>query len=82
MISKRIGHWSWALSANERKTAAAVALRRAEQTELSTQLLRDHEAMVQKQRKLDDFEDRLERQGVTLLGQSRSRFRRPLTARI
>jgi hypothetical protein len=81
MISKRIGHWSWALSADERKTAATVAIRRAEQTRLTMNLRRKHEAMLLKQRKLDDFEERLEREGVTLIGRSRPRFRRSLTAR-
>jgi hypothetical protein len=37
--------------------------------------------MLLKQRKLDDFAERLEREGVTLIGQSGPRFRRSLTAR-
>jgi hypothetical protein len=36
--------------------------------------------MLLKQRKLNDLEERLERDCVTLIGQSRSRFRRPRTA--
>jgi hypothetical protein len=80
LISKRIGHWSWTLSADERKTAAAVAIRQGEQTRLSAKLQRKHEAMRFKQRKLNDFEKRLEREGVTSIGQSRSRFRRSRTA--
>ncbi len=81
MISKRIGHWSWALSADERKTAATLAIRRAEQTRLTMKLQRKHEAMLLKQRKLDDFEERLERERVTLIGRSRPRFRRSQTDR-
>lgn len=81
MINKRIGHWSWALSADERKTAASVTIREAEQAGLTMKLRRKHEAMLLKQRKLDDFEERLEREGVTLIGRSRPRFRRSLTAR-
>jgi hypothetical protein len=81
MISKRIGHWSWALSAAERKTAAIVAIRRGEQTRLTTTLQRKHDAMLDKQRKLDDFEERLEQQGVTLIGRSGRRFRLPFTPR-
>jgi hypothetical protein len=80
LISKRLGHWSWALSADERKTAAALAIRQGEQTRLTTRLQRKHEAMLLKQRKLNDLEERLERDCVTLIGQSRSRFRRPRTA--
>jgi hypothetical protein len=80
MISKRIGHWTWALSTDERKTAALVAIRQGEQTALTTKLQRKHDAMLEKQRKLDSFEQRLEQQGVTLIGRSRLRFRRPITA--
>jgi tmRNA-binding protein len=80
LISKRLGHWSWTLSADERKTAAAVAIRQGEQTRLTTRLQRKHEAMLLKQRKLDNFEERLEREGLTLIGQSRARFRRSRTA--
>jgi hypothetical protein len=81
MISNRLGHWSWALSAEEHKTAAVVGIRQGEQTRLSAKLQRKHEVMLLKQRKLNDFEKRLAREGVTLIGQSRSRFRRSLTAR-
>jgi hypothetical protein len=52
MISKRISHWSWALSADERKTAAAVVRRQREQRQLTTRLRRKHDAMLEKQRKL------------------------------
>jgi hypothetical protein len=76
MISKRIGHWSWSLSADERKTAAVVACRLREQTSLATRLRRKHDAMLEKQRKLDDLETRLEQQGVSPIGRSRLRFRR------
>jgi hypothetical protein len=81
MISKRIGHWSWTLSADERKTAAVVALRQGEQTRLTTRLQCEHDAMLEKQRKLNDFEQRLEQQGVPLIGRSRRRFRLPFTPR-
>lgn len=77
MISKRIGHWSWSLSADERKTAAAVARREREQTSMATRLQRKHGAMLEKQRKLDDFERQLDQQSVTLIGRSRLRFQRP-----
>jgi hypothetical protein len=75
MISKRLGHWSWSLSADERRTAAAVARRLREQTSLAMRLQRKHEAMLDKQRKLDDLERRLDEQGVSSIGRSRSRFR-------
>jgi hypothetical protein len=55
MISNRLGHWSWALSAEERKT---VGIRQGEQTRLSAKLQRKHEVMLLKQRKLNDFEQR------------------------
>jgi hypothetical protein len=58
MISNRLGHWSWALSAEGRKTAAIVAIRQGEQTRLSAKLQRKHEVMLLKQRKLNDFEQR------------------------
>jgi hypothetical protein len=80
LISKRLGHWSWTLSADERKTAAAVAMRQGEQTRLTTRLRRKHEAMLLKQRKLNNFEERLKREGLTLIGESRARFRRSRTA--
>lgn len=51
IISKRIGKWSWALSAEERLTAALVSQARG--TKLSAKLERRHGAMVEKQRKLD-----------------------------
>ena len=76
MICTRIGHWSWILSADEHKTAVVVAIRQGEQIRLTTKLQHKHEAMLLKQRKLDDFEERLEREGVT----SRPRFRRSLMA--
>jgi hypothetical protein len=79
MISKRIGHWSWALSADERKTAVIVAMRQGEQTRLATTFQRKHDAMLEKQRKLNDFEERLEQQGMTSIGRSRRRFRLPFT---
>ena len=77
MISKRIGHWSWSLSPDERKTAAAVIRRQREQTSIATRLKRKHDAMLEKQRKIEGRERRLDEQGVTLLGASRSRFRGP-----
>ena len=78
MISKRLGHWSWTLSPDERKTAAILAIRQGEQARLSGKLQRKHEAMLLKQRKLDAFEKGLELAGVTLIGRSRARFRRSL----
>jgi hypothetical protein len=61
MLSSRIGHWSWALSADERKTAALVAIRWGQQAPLSVKLRRKHEAMFEKQRKLEELGKRLER---------------------
>ena len=80
MISKRIGHWSWALSADEWKTAALVERRQREQSRITTRLQRKHEAMREKQQKLNAREKQLERQGVALIGRSRLRFRPPLSA--
>src|ERR1700738_5247828 len=75
MISKRIGHWSWSLSADERRTAAAAASRQRQQTSLAARLQRKHAAMVEKQQKLDDRERQLDQQGVIRLGGAG--FRRP-----
>jgi len=52
MTSKRIGKWSWALSAEERLTAALVDQARG--GKLGARLKRRHDAMVEKQRKLAD----------------------------
>ncbi len=73
-------HWSRALSADERNTATIVAIRQGEQSRRSATLQREREDVRLEQRKLDDVAARLEREGVTLIGQSRSRFRRPRTA--
>jgi len=56
----------------ERKTVALVAIRQCEQTRLTTTLQRKHDAMLDKQRKLDDFEERLEQQGA--ISSSRARY--------
>lgn len=77
MISKRIGHWSWSLSPDERKTAAAVVRRQREQTAMAATLKRKHDAMLDKQRKLDGRERLLGEQGVALIGGSNLRFRQP-----
>jgi len=77
MISKRIGHWSWTLTADERETAAAIARRLREQTTITTKLQHKHVAMLEKQRKLDQLEEHLLQQGATLINRSRQRFRRP-----
>ena len=74
MLYKRIGHWSWALSADERKTAALVERRQREQSRITTRLQRKHEAMLEKERKLNAREKQLKQQGVRL------RFRPPLSA--
>jgi hypothetical protein len=80
MLYKRIGHWSWALSADERKTAALVERRQRDQSRITTRLQRKHEAMLEKERKLGAREKQLERQGVASIGRSRLRFRPPLSA--
>jgi hypothetical protein len=77
---KKIGHWSWTLSADERKTAVVFAIRQDGQIRLTTKLRRKHEAMLLKQRKLDHFEEQREREGVAPIGRSRPSFRRSLTA--
>jgi hypothetical protein len=50
MMGKRIGKWSWTLSAQERVTAAIVGEARG--GKVSAKLRRQHDAMVEKQRKL------------------------------
>jgi hypothetical protein len=50
MMGKRIGKWTWTLSAEERLTAAMVGEARG--GKLSAKLKRRHDAMVEKQRKL------------------------------
>ncbi len=50
--NKRIGKWSWALSADERLTAAAVGRSQSEQTGISRELKRKYDAMLAKQEKL------------------------------
>ena len=80
MISKRIGNWSWTLSPKERETAAAILWRHREQKQLTTGLRRKHDAMVEKQRKLDELEQHLEGQSVTVMARSRLRFGRPSQA--
>jgi hypothetical protein len=70
MINKRIGHSSWAFSADERKTAALVERRQRERTRITTTLQRTHEAILEKGRKVNAREKELERQGVTMIGRS------------
>jgi hypothetical protein len=72
MIGKRIGHWRWTLSADERRTAAVVALRQGEQAGISTRLRQKHDAMLQKQCKLD----MLAQQGAISTGKSGPGLRR------
>jgi len=50
--NKRIGKWSWALSADERLTAAAVGRSQSEQTGIKRELKRKYDAMLAKQEKL------------------------------
>jgi hypothetical protein len=50
MMGKRIGKWSWNLSADERLTAAIVGEARG--GKLSAKLKRRHDDMIEKQRKL------------------------------
>jgi hypothetical protein len=76
MIGKRIGRWCWTLSADERRTAVVVALRQGEQVPLSIKLRRKHDAMLQKQRKLDE----LAQQGAIFSAKSGQSFRRYLGA--
>jgi hypothetical protein len=78
MISKCIGHWSWALSADERKTAALVERRQRDQSRVTTRLRRKHETMLEKERKLNAREKQLERQGVTVIRRSSNAVGTPL----
>lgn len=78
MINKRIGHWSWALSTDERKTAALVERRQREQRRVTTSLQRNHEAMLEKERKLNAREKQLEQQGVTVIRRSSNAVGTPL----
>lgn len=52
MISKRIGHWSWALSGAEGLAAAVAGRAQREHTRISPKLKRRYNAMLEKQRKL------------------------------
>jgi len=52
MIGKRIGKWSWALSPDERMTAARVDQAHAGRAPIGVKLQRAHDAMIEKQRKL------------------------------
>ena len=52
MIGKRIGKWSWALSPEERVTAASAERATREGTPAGVRLQRRYELMVEKQRKL------------------------------
>ena len=51
-VNKRIGKWCWALSADERVTAAVVGRAQSEKTGISKELKRKYAAMLEKQEKL------------------------------
>ena len=57
MISKRIGHWSWALSGAEGLAAAFAGRAQMEKTRISPKLKRRYDAMLEKQRKLSAREN-------------------------
>lgn len=78
MIYKRIGHWSWALSAEERRTAALVERRQRDQSRITTSLRRKHDAMLDRERKLNAREKQLQRQGVTVIRRSSNAAGTPL----
>jgi hypothetical protein len=51
-MGKRIGKWSWALSADERMTAAIVDGARGDPARVSAKVRRAHDVMLDKQKKL------------------------------
>ena len=51
-MGKRIGKWAWALSSDERLTAALVDAARGDADGLSAKVRRAHDAMQVKQKKL------------------------------
>ena len=51
-MGKRIGKWAWALSSDERLTAALVDAARGDSDGLSAKVRRGHDAMLVKQKKL------------------------------
>jgi hypothetical protein len=52
LMGKRIGKWSWALSAEERLTAVLVDQAHGDHSLLTAKLKRAHDGMLEKQRKL------------------------------
>lgn len=52
MMAKRIGKWAWALSAQERVTAAVVDAARGDVEGTSARTRRAYDAMMVKQKKL------------------------------
>lgn len=52
MMTKRIGKWAWALSAQERVTAAIVDSARGDTDAIGVRVRRAHDAMLAKQKKL------------------------------
>lgn len=58
VMGKRIGKWAWALSAEERLTAALVDQARGGEDALGAKVKRAHGVMLEKQRKLVAREQR------------------------
>lgn len=56
MVSKRIGTWSWALSAEERLTATVVDRSQREKERVAMPMRRRYAAMLEKQKKLEKRE--------------------------
>jgi hypothetical protein len=54
MISKRIGKWSWALSAEERLAATMVEGAQRDKLRVAAPMKRRYNAMVEKEKKLRD----------------------------
>jgi hypothetical protein len=52
MMTKRIGKWAWALSAQERVVAAVVDAARGDTEGIGARIRRAHDAMLVKQKKL------------------------------
>ena len=72
MITKRIGKWSWALSAEERLAAAVVERAEREKTRIAMPIRRRYDAMLKKQKKLDERAAA----GLSLAGSEPTRFAR------
>jgi hypothetical protein len=52
LMAKRIGKWAWALSADERVTAAIIDAARGDPEGISVRVRRAHDVMLVKQKKV------------------------------